>query len=350
MGDASIPQLRKREWPAYLAGLLGIEPVPGSVAPFVSNGDTTAVIWFERACAALRVPYPGERVKAMELLVERVGQTWDPVTCSSVATRSGGGGNIKKEAFRRFYKGLTESRPAPSTGGTASQDPDWTWDERLLVFDLYLRRGAVGPDHEDVRAVSDLLRQLPIHEPAKRTPTFRDPNAVVRKLTDIQACEPGDAGKLDRRSPLDAEMWERFGSDHARVRSVAEAIRAGAGQAGAVEEDEAEIEELHREGRITYRVHRRRERDPELRRRKIQEVRRKLGRLQCEACDAELEATYGKVGNLVFECHHLQPLHATGERDTGLRDVALLCPTCHRVAHRMNPWPTLADLRDRVRR
>jgi hypothetical protein len=29
-----------------------------------------------------------------------------------------------------------------------------------------------------------------------------------------------------------------------------------------------------------------------------------------------------------------------------VNQLALLCPTCHRAAHRMRPWPSLSDLRD----
>ncbi|MGH1574136.1 HNH endonuclease [Methylobacterium sp. P31] len=30
--------------------------------------------------------------------------------------------------------------------------------------------------------------------------------------------------------------------------------------------------------------------------------------------------------------HHLNPLEE-GKRRTGFKDLALLCPTCHRIAH-----------------
>ena len=43
--------------------------------------------------------------------------------------------------------------------------------------------------------------------------------------------------------------------------------------------------------------------------------------------------------------HHLIPLATTGPVKTAIADVALLCPTCHRVAHRIHPWPSVAEMR-----
>ena len=113
--------------------------------------------------------------------------------------------------------------------------------------------------------------------------------------------------------------------------------------------DEDEIGSLHNEGRIVYRMHRQRERDPKLRRNKIKQVKKEHeGKLVCEACDSNLESTYGSLGTAIFECHHIEPLHVSGPTQSTLGDVALLCPNCHRVAHRLDPWPTLEELRRHI--
>jgi len=113
------------------------------------------------------------------------------------------------------------------------------------------------------------------------------------------------------------------------------------------EEDEDEIDTVHHEGVVKYRIHRVLERDRKLRKRKLDDLRREPSGIRCQACELVIEDVYGTPEGQVYECHHLLPLHATGERITTLEDVVLLCPTCHRAAHRTRPWPTLAEMRTR---
>lgn len=51
------------------------------------------------------------------------------------------------------------------------------------------------------------------------------------------------------------------------------------------------------------------------------------GSCQCESCD------FSDGDRAMFDAHHIEPLH-TGIRDTGIGDFLVLCPTCHRRAHR----------------
>ena len=111
------------------------------------------------------------------------------------------------------------------------------------------------------------------------------------------------------------------------------------------DQDDDDIDQIHHEGKEAVRRHKTRERDSRLRRRKIKEVKRRNGKLACQACDVEIEAVYRTPDGQVYECHHLVPLHVTGETVTLLSDVVLLCPTCHRAAHRTKPWPTLGQMR-----
>lgn len=170
------------------------------------------------------------------------------------------------------------------------QNPDWTWDEQILAFAVYLEYGAIGG------------------------------------------------------SALDSAVWDEYGARPEVVRQLATSIREGSRIAIEAEDDELDIDQTHREGRISYRLHRRRERDPRVRARKRAAVRKKHGHLLCEACNVRLEDRYGTDAADVYECHHLMPLHVSGETITTVMDLALLCPTCHRVAHRIIPWPTLAQL------
>jgi 5-methylcytosine-specific restriction protein A len=102
------------------------------------------------------------------------------------------------------------------------------------------------------------------------------------------------------------------------------------------------------EGRLLIRRHVARERDPRLRRRKIESVLSHGGSLACEACGFDFEETYGERGHGYVECHHLVPLHATGPRSTRLNDLALLCANCHRITHARPPWLTPQELRSLI--
>jgi 5-methylcytosine-specific restriction protein A len=228
----------------------------------------------------------------------------------------------------------------------SQRNPDWTWDEQVLAFDLYIRRGLLGGNDQDVIELSQLLRSLSIHDQASRTPTFRNPNGVARKLSDIHTHQPGYEGRRTSGSKLDIEVWERFGADPSEATQAAQLVSSLQGQVSVPEDDEQDIEEAQHEGRLLYRSHRTRERSPKLRKRKIAQVYRDKGFLACESCDIRLALRFGEVGDFLYECHHLLPLHISGPTKTSVNQLALLCPTCHRAAHRMRPWPSLSDLRD----
>jgi len=245
---------------------------------------------------------------------------------------------------------VNDSDLSASPGRQGQRRIPWTLDEELLVFDLYLRCGPRRAHHREVIELSEALRRLPIHDTASRSDDFRSPASVQRKMEDIRTHQPGYRGIPTRGSAIDRAIWKEFGDRPEDVRRRAEFLRAELNGLLSPEDDEEEIADLQREGRLFYRQHRVRERSPKLRSRKIAAVKKANGLLSCEACAVRLGEAYGRVGDEVYECHHLVPLHVTGEVVTTLGDVALLCPTCHRIAHRMQPWPTLDELRPVVRR
>jgi len=258
----------------------------------------------------------------------------------------GSGVRVPDEAEKRLRKAWDAHIGAQKPSQT---NPDWTWDEEILAFDVYLRFGAVGKGNKEVAKLSKLLRSLSIHPPEVRSPTFRNPNGVARKLGDIQSHRPGYTGKPTSGSKLDSEIWKAYDTDPKRLEELAKLIRSGNEAPSHAEEDEVEIDDVHREGRLVYRMHRQRERNPKLRKRKIAKVMKdNNGKLACEACDSDLESKYGSPGAAIFECHHIEPLRVSGPTESKLSDLALLCPNCHRVAHRIEPWPTIAELRQHI--
>lgn len=225
---------------------------------------------------------------------------------------------------------------------------DWMRDELILALDLYFREPSArgSKNHPEVIALSEVLNRLPLHPPGEREDFFRNANGVGMKLSNFLRLDPEYEGKgLQRGSHLEEEVWEDFVNDRDQLASVASAIRATA--VGAYDgEDFGDPEEYEAtEGRILYRMHRRRERDPSLVQRKKTSVREANGALLCEVCGFDFEATYGELGRGFAECHHLVPLAnlKPGSR-TRLADLAILCANCHRMIHR-NGGLTLSELR-----
>lgn len=98
-----------------------------------------------------------------------------------------------------------------------------------------------------------------------------------------------------------------------------------------------------REGVVRQVISKRRERDPELRQRKLEAVLALGGLLACEVCRFDFQRAYGDRGSGYIEVHHKNPLHVTGPVETYLEDLVLLCANCHRMIHR-GKWITVDDL------
>ncbi len=215
---------------------------------------------------------------------------------------------------------------------------DWTRDEVILALDLYFQHMKLpsSDKHPAVVALSDLLRVLPIHPGRHLDPTFRNPNGVYLKLTNIRSlASPGTGMKSVSR--MDREVWDEFRNDQPRLRRLAEAIKAGYQTHWAKEPVEPEVEEEEfQEGRIAYRLHKHRERNRDLVKKKKEQIRSLFGSLSCEACAFDFEVRYGPLGKDFIECHHTIPVSemAVGAR-TKLEDVVLVCSNCHRMLHRM---------------
>jgi len=102
------------------------------------------------------------------------------------------------------------------------------------------------------------------------------------------------------------------------------------------------ISSLSVEGKRSLKAHVAIERISALAKRKREAVLKETGALKCEACSFDYEEVYGPLGRKAAEVHHTRPLHA-GERITRLADLAILCSNCHRMIHRLEPIPSVAE-------
>ena len=247
---------------------------------------------------------------------------------------------------------MTEGVGGVAEGGKVLR---WTWDELVLACDLLMGSGwhELDEGNKLVIELSELLRRLPIHPKELRPPTFRSPGSVRRKMADIATQHPGDKRKPTNGNKLDVVVLNAFLDQPDEMRKNARRLREGL-LAG--EFDEVAAQEIAfagdlvrvQEGGLLVQVHLRRERSPKLRQKKIDDVLGRLGRLACEVCGFDFAATYGERGEGYAECHHVLPLHVSGEKENSIEDLAVLCANCHRMIHRGVHWLTPAELRELV--
>ncbi|ADI08889.1 HNH endonuclease [Streptomyces bingchenggensis BCW-1] len=241
------------------------------------------------------------------------------------------------------------------------RSPSWTRDELLLACALVVENGWRELRENDARthSLSTLLRSLPLHGDAVHdVPSFRSTGSVSRKTTDLATNHPSYTGKPTRCGRLDKEVISDFIARPAEMVNAAKAIMEGisSGELTRIPEQPDEVAEdgaTSPEGRLLARWTISRERDPRLRRRKIERVRRLGQPLQCEVCRFHFGRFYGRLGEGYIEVHHVLPLHISGPRETQLDDLALLCSNCHRMCHRGHlgeSWRTPAALRAEMER
>lgn len=115
-------------------------------------------------------------------------------------------------------------------------------------------------------------------------------------------------------------------------------------QSPIAEEDD---ESAFPEGRESYRLHRRLERDGSLPRRVKAARLATTGKLECEACAFDFAEIFGELGEGFIEAHHRVPVHKLGgTMKTKAEDLALVCPNCHRMLHRSDLHLSVEELRE----
>jgi hypothetical protein len=111
----------------------------------------------------------------------------------------------------------------------------------------------------------------------------------------------------------------------------------------------ASDDEEGEEGKTLFRLHRLKERNPRLVKRKKQAVLAASGCLACEVCSFDFVEIYGPLGNGFAECHHRMPLASLATViTTRLIDLAIVCANCHRMLHR-RPYHTIEELRELIK-
>lgn len=243
-----------------------------------------------------------------------------------------------------------------------TRNPNWSRDELILAFELYMARRDSLPPHDgpEIVALSELLNRVGQALGQRDSETYRNTNGVYMKLMNFRRFDPhflandGAAGGLKRGNKEEESIWVEFSADTGRLSRVATAIKlaveslAASNDPGQFDDELVEIDA--EEGRLLTRMHHVRERNRGIVQRKKTEVMDLLGRLQCEVCGFDFEDAFGPRGRGFIECHHTKPLHTLFEGSrTRLEDLALLCSNCHRIIHAAKPWISVKEL-IRIRR
>ncbi|MFN8290250.1 MAG: HNH endonuclease [Chitinophagaceae bacterium] len=226
-----------------------------------------------------------------------------------------------------------------------TRNPKWHRDEIILALDLYFDkdRGSVDSRNPKVIALSKLLNKLPIFKDRPDAQKFRNPNGVSLKLSNFLAIDPDYTGKgMEAVSKLDKELFKEFVNQKGKLHALAAEIKKIAldedlsSRLSLVEEDEQTEDDTVEEGQVLYRLHKLRERDSSIARKKKNSVLKNTGRLACQVCNFDFFLNYGDLGKGYIECHHLTPLSSLkSETKTSLDDLALVCANCHRMLHKM---------------
>jgi 5-methylcytosine-specific restriction protein A len=231
------------------------------------------------------------------------------------------------------------------------RNPPWLRDELILCLNAYFKLKPQTPDPKltAVKELSAVLRKLADNLGIKRSDNYRTPASVVMKMMNIRSLDPEYHGDgLEAKGRGDGQVWNEFSQDKKRLSETAEAIsRALSDKLLAPSDDpESAYEEDAVEGRLLTALHRRRERNRKIVKRKKERFLSLHGKIYCEACRFDYPSKYGERGTNFMECHHLKPLgKLKAAAKTRLDDLALLCASCHRMIHVRNPWLTMDELK-----
>lgn len=278
-----------------------------------------------------------ERLSVETLLAEIPSFPWKNLAASGMSIPD----HLSPELDALWDSHLQQlNEPTPRT-----RNPSWQRDELILALDLYFRfpPKTISQSHPEVIELSNILNSLPIHPTRSSFDKFRNPNGVYMKLGNFLRFDPEHPGVgLSRGGKLEEEIWNEFVDDRLGLRKLAENIKNGYREVPndvvLDDEDEADFPE----GRVLYRLHRKRERRQDL----VKKKKTQAKSLKCEACGFDFFEVYGPVGEGFIECHHTIPLSEyDGNQTTKLSDLALVCSNCHRILHRRRPWLSISELK-----
>ena len=233
------------------------------------------------------------------------------------------------------------------------RNPPWSRDEHIIALDFYLQHAPTipGKNSSEVIALSELLNKLQKNIGGETQETFRNPAGVYMKLMNFRRFDPSYTGAGLAHGNQDEEIvWNLYSNNSIELHKLASHISSFIKTEKNNESssilpplDDQEVE--GNEGQILSRVHRYRERDASLVRKKKERFIAEHGRLYCECCEFNFSEQYGEHGKGFIECHHTKPVSELNAGvTTKISDLVMLCSNCHRMIHRSKPWLSIDEL------
>lgn len=230
------------------------------------------------------------------------------------------------------------------------RNPPWTRDELLVALDYYLDNSDdyFSPTGDGVLDLTAKISQVAKALGLTGSDTLRNANGVSMKLLNFRAHDPNhDTKGLSRGNKLEKVVWAEYADNPSSLKNVVATILEVTQAATAHDTPILPEDDLTeaREGRLLTRLHRYRERNAAIVKRKKASYLKQRGHLCCEACGFDFRATFGARGEGFIECHHTKPVSelVVGET-TKLAELVLLCANCHRMVHASRPWWTVEEL------
>jgi 5-methylcytosine-specific restriction protein A len=222
-----------------------------------------------------------------------------------------------------------------------AKNPPWTRDELILALDLYfdLPPNSCSSEHPQIIELSKVLNSLPIHDYKPDAERFRNPNGVYMKLCNFLRFDPGYSGTgLKAGGKLEQKIWDEYFNNRQELKQIAGSIRKVTKNLKVREElqnIQVDEDEECAEGKVLLKLHKTRERNTILARKKKLGSLKGKGKLECEICSFDFAKKYGNHGYGYIECHHIKPLSGLipGAK-TKIKDLALVCSNCHRMLHK----------------
>lgn len=236
------------------------------------------------------------------------------------------------------------------------RNPKWHRDEIILALDLYfdLDGSTKNASRAQLQELSSILNNLPQNRYKKANEKFRNPNGVNMKLANFKFYDPNYSGEgLKGGSALDREIFFEFNENLSQLKLLANSLKyISEYTIKNVINLDIEINdnsEEYIEGGLIYKWHKFRERNPTVVKKLKKNSLQKNGKLVCEVCSFDFSLTFGNLGYGYIEAHHKVPLALLkAESQVSLKDFALLCANCHRMAHRAIHTLSVDDLRKLV--
>lgn len=157
-----------------------------------------------------------------------------------------------------------------------------------------------------------------------------------------------DGEGLKGGSQLDEEVFREFENDLEKLKNLSNTIKSWVSEdyPDDVVDLDDDLDFEVEEGRLLTKIHRYKERDRSIIKKKKDYVYKTSGSLSCECCGFDFRSKFGELGDGFIECHHNQPVSELkpGQK-TSLLDLSLVCSNCHRMIHRRKPWLTVNELK-----